>query len=283
MLEVGIITDEISQDIEESLDVMRRCDVSISEIRAVWGKNSVDLDPGEVARLKRILKDAGSSVCAVASPFYKCDISDERQAERGRLHEARDIGLEGQMDLLERTFNVAENLGTPNIRVFTFWRTEDPTPEIEQRIVELFQEPLNRARQRGMRLLIENEHACFLGTGAETARVLQRFDDDAVGAVWDPGNAYCAGETPYPGGYEAIRPWVRHIHIKDARRNAEGAVQFVRVGEGVLDYPSQIARLKADGYEGVVSLETHYAREDGGKQAASEESLKSLAALVRGV
>ncbi len=283
MIDVGVITDEISQDIEESLEVMRRCDVSISEIRAVWGKNSADLDASELARLRQLLSDAGSSVCAISSPFFKCDLYEDRQAARGRLHEARDMGLSEQMNLLERLFNVAETLGTRNIRVFTFWRTEDPTPEIEDRIVAMFEKPVALAEKRGVRLLIENEHACFLGTGAETTRVLKRFDSEAIGAVWDPGNAFCAGEQPYPDGYEAIRPWIRHIHIKDARRDSAGEVEFVKVGEGVLDYPAQIARLKTDGYDGVLSLETHYALEDGGKAAASEESLKSLAALVRGV
>ncbi|MCC6485246.1 MAG: sugar phosphate isomerase/epimerase [Armatimonadetes bacterium] len=282
-MDVGVITDEVSQDISEALEVMKRCDVRVSEIRAVWGKNSIDLDQEELRTLKAALNNAGSSVCAVASPFFKCDLTDFTAAERGRLHEAKDLTLADQMDVLDRACRVADVLGTRNIRVFSFWRSSDPTPEIEARIVELFQEPLAKAKERGVRLLLENEHSCFQGTGEETARLLRQFDNGALAAVWDPGNAFCAGEVPFPDGYTAIRPWIAHVHVKDAVRDERGEVRFVKVGQGQVDYVGQVAQLKADGYDGVLSLETHYSKEVGGKAAASEESLRSLAAMVRGV
>lgn len=281
-MDVGVITDEISPDIHEALEVMGRCGVTVAEIRSVWGKNSIDLDAEELGRLKSALRNAGVTVCGVASPFFKCDMSESEAAERGRLHDAKDLGLSDQMDVLERACRVAETLGTRSVRVFSFWRTQDPTPEIEARIVELFQRPLERARECGIRLLLENEFACYLGTGVETARVLKQIDSPELAAVWDPGNAYYAGERPYPDGYRAIKPWVAHVHVKDAVRGPDGKTQFVKVGEGQVDYPGQIEELRADGYQGVLSLETHYSKEDGGKAGASEESLRSLAAMVRG-
>lgn len=280
-MDVGIITDEISEDIEESLGVMRRCDVSIAEIRAVWGKNSIDLDPDELARLKRILSDAGASVCAISSPFFKCDISATERGERGRLHDAKELSLDDQAEVLDKACKVAEMLGTDKIRVFSFWRKSDPTPEIEARIVELFQEPLETAKARGMTLLLENEHSCFLGTGQETARVVEQLPGLKV--VWDAGNAFAAGEIPFPDGYQALKPWVEHVHVKDAVRDSEGNTKFVKVGEGECRYADQIAQLKSDGYDGVLTLETHYSIAEGGKAGASEESLKLLAAMVRGV
>lgn len=281
-MDVGVITDEISQDITEALEVMKRCDITIGEIRGVWGKNSIDLDPDEVGRLKSILDREGVSVCAVASPFYKCDLFEGDKAERGRLHDAADLGLAEQMDVLRKACDLAETLNTDSIRVFSFWRTSDPTPEIEDRIVEMFQEPARYAASRGMKLLLENEYSCFLGTGVETARVLKRLDNSVIQAVWDPGNAFCGGEVPYPDGYEALKPWTTHIHIKDAVRESDGSVRFCKVGEGELKYAEHISRLKQDGYDGVLSLETHYSKDPGGKAAASEESLLAMAAMVRG-
>ena len=59
-------------------------------------------------------------------------------------------------------------------------------------------EPAAMAERRGMVLVIENEHACYLGTGAQTARVLAEIASPSVRAVWDPGNAFMDGEQPLP-------------------------------------------------------------------------------------
>ncbi len=72
------------------------------------------------------------------------------------------------------------------------------------------------AERAGMILGIENEHACCLGTGAQTARVLAEIASPAVRAIWDPGNAFMDGEEPFPTGYEAIKDFVAHVHVKDA-------------------------------------------------------------------
>jgi sugar phosphate isomerase/epimerase len=281
-LDVAVITDEISQDLSEAIAVMRRCEVDQAEIRAVGGVNVTDMDDAGVEEVASLLRREKIQVCGLASPFYKCDLFEDQRAERGMTHQARERSLGEQMDFLMRCFDIAEKLGTNRIRVFSFWRKGDLTPEIEDRIVEMFAEPVQRATERGMELLLENEHACFLGTGEETARVLKRLDGAGIAAVWDPGNALCAGENPFPDGYMAIRPYIRHIHVKDGIRGADGKVTFCKVGEGQVGYQEHIRQLKRDGYDGLLSLETHYALEEGGKAAASEESLRALAAMVRG-
>ena len=41
---------------------------------------------------------------------------------------------------------------------------------------------------------LENEHACNIATGAETARVLAALDHPNLQVVWDPANAVVSGE-----------------------------------------------------------------------------------------
>lgn len=64
-----------------------------------------------------------------------------------------------------------------------------------------------------------------------------------------PGNCLYdpLGETPYPDGYEAIRPFFAHVHIKDAVR-AVPESYCVKVGTGQVGYPALLRRLAADGY-----------------------------------
>lgn len=65
-------------------------------------------------------------------------------------------------------------------------------------------------------------------------------------ATFDPGNCLYdpLGETPYPDGYEAIRPFFAHVHIKDAVR-AVPESYCVKVGTGQVGYPALLRRLAA--------------------------------------
>jgi sugar phosphate isomerase/epimerase len=82
---------------------------------------------------------------------------------------------------------------------------------------------------------------------------------------WDPGNAYHAGDSPYPGGYEAVRPFVAHVHFKDVSREAAGGYRYAV--EGDIDWAGQIAALKRDGYAGYISVESHMQPKVGSARA----------------
>jgi len=127
---------------------------------------------------------------------------------------------------------------------------------------------------------LENEHACYLGTAAEAVRVIERVGSPALKLVFDPGNGYFAGEQPFPAGYEAARAHTAHVHIKDAKVNADGMPVFCAVGAGEIDYKGLFAAMRTDGYDGYVALETHYKGADGNAEIASRESLRSMIDLM---
>ena len=278
-MQLGVITDEISQDFEHALDVMREYGVTGAELRGLWGANIADLTREQVSRAKDALNERGMTVIGLATPFYKCDLQDEADDEpAGPLHLAAPRGLEKQMELLARCIELADLFETRLLRVFTFWRKAALTPELEERIVDAFDDPVNLAAQRGVTLTLENEHSCYIGTGAETARLLSEFESKNFRACWDPGNAFAAGETPFPGGYDEVKSYVAHVHVKDARivQTAEHGpqAQWCVVGEGEIDWSGQIAALRRDGYSGWLSLETHFGGEQGSR--ACLEALKKM-------
>lgn len=92
-----------------------------------------------------------------------------------------------------------------------------------------------------------------------------------VQAIFDPGNCLYdpLGEVPFPDGYLAIRPYFAHVHIKDAVRSNDGA-ECVKVGTGQVNFAALLPQLAADGYDGWLSMETHY--RTGGQ--LSEDSLR---------
>jgi sugar phosphate isomerase/epimerase len=105
-------------------------------------------------------------------------------------------------------------------------------------------------------------------------QILRSIDHPALGANWDPGNAFFAGDQPFPSGYEALKGLVRHIHFKDAMRDPSGECHFVL--DGQIDWAGQIQALAADGYSGYLSIETH-ARP---KVASARYTLQRLRSLM---
>jgi sugar phosphate isomerase/epimerase len=53
------------------------------------------------------------------------------------------------------------------------------------------------------------------------------------------------------------------------------------VGGGVVDFHGQFQALVKDGYDGTMSLETHYRRPDGNKVESTRESLEGLLKILR--
>ena len=93
---------------------------------------------------------------------------------------------------------------------------------------------------------------------AELVKFLKMVDRASVQAVYDPGNelADVTAPPPYPDGYRILRPWIRHVHVKDIKRGSE--MTPAPLGEGDVDFHGIFDALRRDEYNGWVSLETHY-------------------------
>lgn len=287
-MKLSVITDEISQDFEHSLDVLLEYGASGAELRGLWSTNIADLTEDQSRRAKSALQERGLKVACLATPFFKCDIDPEQGADAaGPLHLAPPRDYKAQLDMLERCVKLAHFFETPFIRVFSFWRRSEMTPSLEQRIADSFEIPLSIAEREGLTLALENEYACNIGSGAEAAHFMSLIHSSALKVCWDPGNAYALGETPYPDGYNAIRQWVSHVHLKDSKmvQTEHHGLQakFCAIGQGDIDYPGQFKALKQDGYPGFLSLETHFTPAfgsgpdgDGTKEDGSRQCLAYL-------
>jgi len=237
----GVITDEISQDIDRVIAVMKRFNVVGAEIRTI-GETRVDrLTPRQVGEIKRRLDDEGMMVPALATPFLKCDLGN---GDEYREH----------LEILRRSIEVAKALDTTLLRVFTFWRKE-PLEDWGP-IVDAYTTPIELATRAGMTLGVENEPSCYVGTGAELGRFLDLTNSPAVRGIWDPGNA--VAEPGFPDGYERVRGRCPHVHLKDQKILADGSAVSVAIGDGDVDLRGQLLAWRRDGYEGCVSLETHW-------------------------
>lgn len=265
MARLGVITDEISEDLETSLAVCSDLGIRDIELRSIWNTNIVDHDDASIRAIADIIHTQGFSVCGIASPFLKCHMEGDGAAG-GATHSARLSSRNEQWDILTRSLEVAARLDAPVVRAFSFWRVDDPV-SVREEILEILREATVRTKNAGRLLGLENEYACNIATGEEAAWYLERIPDPTFGLIWDPGNEAALGHAPVPRGYEAVKDRVHHIHVKDALHLGE-PVEFTVIGEGVIDYQEQFQLLVRNGYDDVLSLETHFDL-DGTREGAT--------------
>jgi sugar phosphate isomerase/epimerase len=249
MLSLSVISDEIAQDPRRVVQVCGEFGVRQVEPRSVWNTPPQELTDTQVADLKGLLRDAGFSVPCLASPFLKCDLGD---ADQYAAH----------LGILRRCIHLAHEFDCRIIRGFTFWKT-GPAGAVWQQLLDAYAEPIRICEAEDVIIGIENEAATHIATAAEAERMYQDLGSDRVRAIWDPANEVYAtdGELPFPVAFERMKPYMVHMHIKDAVRDpeAEGGARCVPVGEGgYIAFPAQFRALVAMGYEGACSLETHW-------------------------
>lgn len=245
MIRLSAFADEISPDLDEQLTVLSGEQIRFLDLRSVWGTNVLDFSDQQVAEIKWALDERGIGVAALGSPIGKVAI-DAPFAE----HLAR----------FERALELAQILQTPFIRIFSFYppasvsSQHDPS-EWRDEVLRRLRELTARARAAKIVLLHENEKEIYGDTIARCVDLLESINDPSFQAAFDPANFIQCEQTPYPHAYEALRPWLRYVHVKDAL--ADGGV--VAASEGLARWPELLQRLRADGYDGFLSLEPHLA------------------------
>lgn len=236
---LSIITDEISQDPEVAFSLAAEFGFDGVELRSVWDTPVELLDDEKMKALAARIKECGLKVSAIASSFLKDDWGkDDRQ----------------KFDRLVKACHVFE---CTKLRGFSFWASQDYSDPAFAEYLNTYDALLEK---EGLQLMLENDPAVNLNTGNALARFFSSHKLRDIGILWDPGNdIYTCGDAvkPYPDEYEAVRPFVRHVHVKDAvHKNGEPV--GVAPGEGWMDFPGQFKALIADGYTGWVTLEPHF-------------------------
>jgi len=269
-LRTAAITDEFCPDIEAAAQAMADIGMTGAELRVVFGKNILDLTDSEVDAARAAVNAKGLEVVSLSSPLLKCVLPDSPPVDTRFQHDvfASQHTFEDQPRLARRAFEIAHKTGARVIRVFSYWRTIEPEKCFD-RVAEALGCLARDVAKEDVIIGVENEHACNISTGADTARLLAAVDHPNLQVVWDPANAYVAGEVPFPDGYRAMPAnRIAHVHAKDCRLDQHKPI-WGPLGTCAIDWKGQIAALLADGYSGWVSLETHWSGPQGNKFQAS--------------
>ena len=240
---LSAFADEISPKLTTQIRVLLDQEIGYLDLRSVRKVNVLDLTDRQVHNIKRALNAAGIGVSAIASPIGKVTLDRPFEEELGRF---------------ERALELAQQFETTFVRVFSYYppaggkRPVDWGP-YRPEIISRMRRLARRAGDAGVVLLLENEKDVYGDTLARCIDLLGSVDDVSFRAAFDPANYIQVGEVPYPDAYEALRPWLTYIHVKDAKW--DGSV--TAAGEGFARWPEMLAQLRQDGYDGFFSLEPH--------------------------
>ncbi len=242
MIRLSAFADEISADLNEQIAVLRSENISFLNLRGVWNTNVLDLSDAQIQEIRQTLHDEGIGVSAIASPIGKVPI---------------DSPFDEHLRRFEHAITLAKFFDTPFIRIFSFYpptnRSSNNPAEWRGEALQRLHELTTRASTEGIVLLHENEKDIYGDTIARCIDLLQSIDNVHFQAILDPANFIQCNQTPYPDAYNALQPWLKYIHVKDAL--PDGSV--VAPGEGIAHWPQLLQQLHNDGYDGFLSLEPH--------------------------
>jgi sugar phosphate isomerase/epimerase len=259
-MKISVIADEVSPDLESALELIRMWGVDTVELRRAGERRYPDVTDYWKSRVPRLVKESGLKCVAISPGLFKLHYPGDPAPLH--FHRALDIELfekESKVQavlehhvntVLPASIEAAKLLGCDMIICFSFQR-QDHGPASEG-AVQVLRHAAEKVGEAGLLLAIEVDEDLT----ARTVDLIKRVNHPALVINWDPGNAYRSGDdVPYPDAYELAKPFVRHVHFKDAMTDSSG--ERIWTLDGVIDWRGQMAALKADGFSGYISVEPH--------------------------
>ncbi len=142
-------------------------------------------------------------------------------------------------------------------------------------------------KKYGVKMLIETHHGMLISSASSAMRVLEGFDPEYFGLIYDPGNMVYEGYESYELGFEMLGKYLAHVHIKNAALVPAGEDEFgatkyaqawMPLKKGSANLGALIKALVKVGYDGVLSVED-FSNEKPTREKL-EENIAYLKALI---
>lgn len=145
--------------------------------------------------------------------------------------------------------DLAGDLGVPVIRVFGGAIPKESNREAAtDLLIVSLRSVADHAAGRGVTLAMEtHDDWC---DPRHVAAVLRGVDHPAVAVNWDIMHPVRKGFATIDQSFDALRPWIRHLHVHDG---IEG--ELAPIGTGIVDHRRAMELLKAADYTGFISGE----------------------------
>ena len=266
-MRISIISDEISRDPVTAAELAAEWGIPNLELRMFYGTRAPKgMSEGDFSLVKKAASGFGLDVPSISPGLFKIRLEDPQIEEhRGEL----------RVQCLE----MAQALGATMMVIFPHMRPSEETPDDSwpDAVVEDLQQTADLAAERGITVALETEKPCYGASGQSMARLLDEINRPNCGANWDPLNHYNYNGESFRPGYEALGDRIVHVHVKDGTMADDGKRRVVPPGEGAVGWREQIDALIADGFGGLVVIETHFGPKVAASRACTEALLGMLA------
>lgn len=178
-------------------------------------------------------------------------------------------------DELRRVIDMAVILGAESVRIYGGKLVDGEDDEDGKKLAQLvksMRECGDYCKPHGIKLSLENHFGTMTTTAARTAEIIAAIDHPNVGVLYDQANIAFFPAEEYEEAIELQKDKIYYVHCKDlvyrggvaqkpkftmvSHINEDERTVHSRVpGEGILDWPAILKRLKEIGYDGWISME----------------------------
>jgi len=158
-----------------------------------------------------------------------------------------------RVEVLKQGADFAAWIGAPSVTTHVGFIPEDPNSPLYTGVLRALDEVVRYCRERALLFCFE--------TGQETPvtllRVIEDLGYDNLGVNLDPANLLMYGKANPVDALDILGPYVRGVHAKDGEYPTNGRDLGVEkpLGEGRVNFPLLVPKLKAYGYQGALTIE----------------------------
>ncbi|MCH2206391.1 MAG: sugar phosphate isomerase/epimerase [Lentisphaerales bacterium] len=244
--------DEASQDFDRQLEATKALGWNAIESRNINGKNIHDIsdEDFEVVCQKLDAADIKINCFGSAIANWAKNVNDS---------------FEITLAEVERAIPRMQRLGTKLIRIMSYARCEGEEQYAQERFKRLT-EVVRLFKDAGIQPVHEN---CMNYGGMSWKHSLELMENvPGLKLIYDTGNSpfmkdYAKGGDVWQDSWEfysKVKQHIAYIHIKDTLNPVDGGKEtYTMPGEGQGYVKEILADLKADGYDGGISIEPHLA------------------------
>jgi sugar phosphate isomerase/epimerase len=255
-MDIGLLTAPFGQKpLEWVIAFARDNGFQALEVAAGPGSRHLDTQGFSAARAKEIKRLLSESGVRISSLAWYANLLDPDRAKRARLsRQMRDV-IKAAAALDVEVVCTLAGMPMPG---------KDRMRTIEEDFPAVFRPLVRFAGQKRVKLVFENWFATNIMNLAHLQRVFEVVPDRNLGLNFDPSHLVWQG-IDHLEAVDRFRDRIFHTHAKDVEikqhvlrqvgNQSGGWWRYVIPGYGDINWGVYIARLRAVGYNGVLSIE----------------------------
>lgn len=241
-VDIGIVTDEISRDLAESLEIAQAWGLSHFELREGGEDRFPNFTRKEVGLVDDLVR-SGGHITAVSPGILKGSVADRPTIRR-------EID-----DVLPRSIELAKRFECPLLIVFGFERRAHDD-ENRTLALDVLTEVAEIVAAAELTAAVENEPNFWIDKPSSSAEMLAEIGHSDLRLNWDPANLHWGGTLPDYDGFHALRPYISNVHVKDFYPDDPDA-PWRPVGAGATPWERMLPWIIDETNLGHVTIETH--------------------------